>query len=328
MLRIRLGLEDLARLRLASSGVASPIEAMYSVMVLRGPAAGPAFRRWRARMRRLAGPETGPLLDLLRPDAGDLPDFLLTRTGDLGAYLETVASTPADALGAQLRAVYGGLRPSMYARDLASGDRAARTALITAIESYYRAFAADWPVLRETAAADLAERSSVLARAGLGAVLESLHPGLRWRPPALEIDRPGPDREIEPGGRPVVLVPALFLWGRPRVLLEPDGPLFVTYPAGGALRLPADPAAPDDPLTEALGRTRAQVLRALRTGRTTTQLAEQLAVSAASASEHTAVLRRAGLVASRREGRAVRHMATPLGLELLGAETAPRTGRG
>ncbi|MFF4652146.1 ArsR family transcriptional regulator [Streptomyces sp. NPDC001380] len=331
MLRIRLAPEDVARLRLAPAGVASPIEAMYSVIALRDGAGGPRdpgaradLRRWRARMRPRTGPETAPLLDLLGPGTADLPAFLLRRTGDMDAYLDAVASAPAAAVADQVRALYAGRRPSPYVRDLAGGDRAARTALTAAVGAYYRGFAADWPALRETAAADLAERSALLAREGVGAVLDSLHPAVRWRPPVLEIHRPGPDRDLDPGGRPVVLVPALFLRGRPRVLAEPDGPVFVTYPARGALRPepggPPGPAPQPDPLADALGRTRAEALRALRHGRTTTELAAVLAVSPASASEHAAVLRRAGLAATRREGRSVRHTATPLGLALLGAD--------
>jgi DNA-binding transcriptional ArsR family regulator len=51
--------------------------------------------------------------------------------------------------------------------------------------------------------------------------------------------------------------------------------------------------------------------------RTTSELALTLGISVASASTHAKTLRAAGLVATRRAGKAVRHVATPLGLRLL-----------
>jgi DNA-binding transcriptional ArsR family regulator len=51
----------------------------------------------------------------------------------------------------------------------------------------------------------------------------------------------------------------------------------------------------------------------------TTQVARDLGLSAASVSEHLSVLRRSGLVSARRSGRSVLYQRTLLGTELLGA---------
>jgi DNA-binding transcriptional ArsR family regulator len=51
----------------------------------------------------------------------------------------------------------------------------------------------------------------------------------------------------------------------------------------------------------------------------TTQVARELGLSAASVSEHLSVLRRAGLVTARRSGRSVLYQRTVFGTELLGA---------
>jgi hypothetical protein len=61
------------------------------------------------------------------------------------------------------------------------------------------------------------------------------------------------------------------------------------------------------------------VLRALITGCGTMQLAPDLQISPATASEHVTALREARLAAPRRTGRAVRHTLTPLGMQLLSA---------
>lgn len=50
---------------------------------------------------------------------------------------------------------------------------------------------------------------------------------------------------------------------------------------------------------------------------TTGQLAQRLDVSLVSASEHATVLRRAGLIVTARQGRAVLHTLTPPGADLL-----------
>jgi DNA-binding transcriptional ArsR family regulator len=61
------------------------------------------------------------------------------------------------------------------------------------------------------------------------------------------------------------------------------------------------------------------VLASVADGCTTTELARRAGVSLAAASQHAAVLRGAGLIASRRQGSAVVHVLTPLGAELLQA---------
>jgi DNA-binding transcriptional ArsR family regulator len=65
--------------------------------------------------------------------------------------------------------------------------------------------------------------------------------------------------------------------------------------------------------------TRAGILRAVDGGRNTTELARTVGTSIASASQHTAVLRAAGLITTHRTGPGVRHSLTPLGRSLLTA---------
>ena len=66
-----------------------------------------------------------------------------------------------------------------------------------------------------------------------------------------------------------------------------------------------------------MGHTRAAVLEALRTPRSTAELAACAGTSAPSASEHAAALRASGLVQTVRRGRGVNHSLTPLGRSLL-----------
>jgi DNA-binding transcriptional ArsR family regulator len=109
-------------------------------------------------------------------------------------------------------------------------------------------------------------------------------------------------------------------WRGPAVSIAGYRRPTLTYPVHPA---PASPPSPrDDPLAALVGATRADVLRALITGCGTMQLAREPQISPATASAHVTALREAGLAATRRTGRAVRHTLTPLGMQLL------RAGRG
>jgi DNA-binding transcriptional ArsR family regulator len=97
-------------------------------------------------------------------------------------------------------------------------------------------------------------------------------------------------------------------------------PLFADHPpeAGGNVliyatraTIPADEASQSHNLAGLLGQTRAAVLRALRTPRSTTELAACVGTSAPSASEHATALRASGLVQTVRHGRGVNHSLTP-----------------
>lgn len=66
-----------------------------------------------------------------------------------------------------------------------------------------------------------------------------------------------------------------------------------------------------------LGRTRAAILAMTATPHTTSDLARKLFISAASVSIHTKTLRSAGLLTTRRNGKAVLHTTTLLGHRLL-----------
>jgi DNA-binding transcriptional ArsR family regulator len=66
-----------------------------------------------------------------------------------------------------------------------------------------------------------------------------------------------------------------------------------------------------------MGHTRAAVLRTLSDPCSTAELAARLGISAPSACEHAAALRRADLIQTERRGRSVRHSLTPLGHSLL-----------
>ncbi|GAX51794.1 ArsR/SmtB family transcription factor [Streptomyces olivochromogenes] len=171
--------------------------------------------------------------------------------------------------------------------------------------------------------AECEARGRVLMAGGVEQLFTTLHSRIVWNAPVLEI-QDGPDEDIRLDGRGLVLTPAVFLGHRPgRVIrrLPQNGPVTVAFAAppdphrGGALW--DEPDDSGQALGALVGQTRAAALHVLRASCTTGQLADRLGISAAGASQHTAVLRRSGLITTRRIRNTVLHTLTPLGVALL-----------
>lgn len=275
------------------------------------------FGRWRtARWRELPA-AAAPLLSLVPPN-GASPTFLdpLTETFEEG--LETVRAAPRVTVTRELRRVCPAYRPlTSWVRDLAHDDREAWRNLDKAVRVGYAVLVSGhWERMRTSFFSDLAWRGRVQAEHGVGDMLAGLYPGSRWSGTTLEIASPR-DSDLVLTGAGVTLMPSSVWTAGPLIGCEPDGRYTLYYPA--LTPLPMTPEEPDvDPLVTLLGRTRAAVLRTLQRQHTTGELAAELGISVASASQHTKTLRAAGLVTSQRDGKHVWHTATPLGAGLFG----------
>jgi DNA-binding transcriptional ArsR family regulator len=186
-----------------------------------------------------------------------------------------------------------------------------KTAFTAAVQPY-------WADVRANHHSELAQHGRVLACRGVGAALTTLIPGASWRGDRMLIDSPQ-DRTVRLGGRGLLITPTAFWTGPPLVGELRDQPVLLAYPAPAVLSIRV--GAESDSLAAILGATRAAVLRLLSTEHTTGDIARQLGISAASASEHSAALRAARLISSRRDGKAVIHGATVLGLDLVRLNT-------
>ncbi len=185
-----------------------------------------------------------------------------------------------------------------------------------------QAIAPYWSALRRDVDADIADRARILTSAGTAALLASVHPSITWREPVLSIETRA-ERDLQLEGRGLTLQPAFFCWRTPFALDGPGAAPLLVYPIPRrtASLQPSSADQHERALAALLGRTRGAVLVALTYGASTSELASQLGVSRPSASEHAAVLREAGLVASRRERNSVWHTLTPLGHAVLDAGT-------
>ncbi|GAA0489102.1 transcriptional regulator [Paractinoplanes deccanensis] len=287
-------------------------ETIGSVQALRQPVSGPFLDRWRQTVRPRVPGAAAALFDVI-PAEGLVPDFLTP---------EGYSGWPTDRFAKALRAT-GTATACGELRGIDDAHRRTLAGLADALEAYHRICIA--PTVTTVDAllrAELAHRAGLILTDGVDAALATLGPDIRWTPPVLEVRSPA-EGEVRLGGRGLRLVPSVF-WSRPGVIAEASGWPTLTYPIHPAPATWAEPR--DDPLAALVGPTRARVLRALVTGRSTTELARDLRISAASASGHVTALRAAGLAATRRAGRAVRHTLTPLGLQVL-ASTRLRAGR-
>ncbi|QQM38671.1 ArsR/SmtB family transcription factor [Streptomyces liliifuscus] len=349
MLRVHFTADDIARVRVAAAP--DPLwEIVNSFQALIREENSLAFGEWRRIVRPRLGPADG-LLAALLPPRGYFPDFL---TPDLGGSLglehavDTVLGTPrADLRGDLARLAASPARPRQLpaeARALAEGTLEALQRLGAALYGYHRrALAAFWPHIRAQVDADRAVRARAVLGGGTDGLLASLRPVLRWQSPVLEADYPV-DHELRLGGRGLLLQPSFFCSRRPVTLAAPlpDRTPVLVYPIQHTLGWALMPGAtgrgsgpcsgpsagpgagPGAGLGALLGRTRAAILQDVVTGRTTGELAERIGISGAAVSQHTAVLRQAGLLLSVRRSKHVLHTITPAGLVLLdGAQHTP-----
>ncbi|UJW30482.1 winged helix-turn-helix domain-containing protein [Saccharothrix sp. AJ9571] len=158
---------------------------------------------------------------------------------------------------------------------------------------------------------------------GVHALLSTLHPRIRWHGPALDIDD---DRaaEIRLAGRGLTVVHSAFLSSAPAVLIgrgsETDPPALVVSALpqiAGRLRWSRERDPSVAALSALLGRTRATLLWQLSDTCTTGELAKRAGVSAATVSQHTGILREAGLITTARQRNTVHHSLTVLGRQLV-----------
>jgi DNA-binding transcriptional ArsR family regulator len=266
-------------------------ETIGSLQALRQPGRGPFLDRWSQAMRPRV--RRGPAAALLEavPAEGFVPDLFTP---------EKYSAMPTDRLVARLRKSRRKTELLAFGDALVAYQSSCISPAVTTVGALLRA--------------ELAHRAHLIFTAGVDEALATLGPGISWEPPVLVVRTPA-EGDVRLGGRGLRLVPSVF-WTRPGVSVAGYLRPTLSYPIHPA---PASPPLPrDDPLSALIGATRAQVLRALISGCGTMQLARDLGISPATASAHVTALREAGLAATRRTGRAVRHTLTPLGMQLLG----------
>ncbi|RSM95323.1 transcriptional regulator [Nonomuraea sp. WAC 01424] len=323
-LRIVFTGEDLARVRIA--GRADVMwEMALSLHILQRPGGASTLSGWRRQARAdlaeagLLKPVRERLVPLV-PIKAYFPDFLTPYESMNGFRqgLDVLADTPS----ARVRHEVDQLRPHVPVPatldDLARGNRRSIRGLARLSERYCQvAFGSRRTDMEAALGRERARLTRVLTDQGVEAMLASLGPSMRWRPPVLEADYATGRYEIHLQGRGLTLIPSYFGRFAPVAMADVSLPPVLVFPIQHAT--PAPGADPDDALPDLLGATRARVLRCIAAtdGCTTSELARRTGASLSSASAHAQVLQRAGLVTSTRHANMVIHQITRLGNDLI-----------
>lgn len=257
----------------------------------------------------------------LAPPGPYFPDFMTPIEGGAGfeAGLEALLSTPRQRVRMELDRLTPTRGSASWIAEVAEGKAATWAKVNFAMREYFRlALAPHWQVIRGQIRADFLMRSRMMTNGGIESMLGTMRPILRWDSPVLSMNGPA-DRDIHLQGRGLTIIPSYFNCRNPLRIWDLDLPPVLVYPAnrlGGLVRNPSEARLPGA-IADLLGHTRAAILTTTASGRTTSELAMELGISRATASEHATVLRNAGLIDSHREGRTILHTLSTLGQSLL-----------
>lgn len=297
-------------------------EAALAARALGARSVAPGVRRWRRTAAPRVQGSMRPLFKLISP-GGLFPDFLTPEVAAPGlepaveALMETPASVIRDELEPWLPADL-----DRYMRGLLEGRAGSRRALGNAVRDFHQhVLMPSSAELQRRYGADLGIRSQALLHGGIDGLLSSLHPDVEWSTPVLTTYGPTENWtvDIHLNGRGLELYPSPLVTNC-LALDAPNRRPVLVYPCADLTDADADPTT-TDALADLLGRTRAAVLRSLTHPATTTQLSRRLGISPASTSDHTRILRAAGLITTHRTQGTALHALTPTARPLLTGAT-------
>ncbi|MER6996512.1 DUF5937 family protein [Streptomyces sp. NPDC000410] len=202
-----------------------------------------------------------------------------------------------------------------FARRLLDDPASVRAWVRRLLEDCDQAFFADtWHRVRTQLAADARHKGEILRRKGLAEALHDVSPALSLNAEAgrIEADKlvVGRTTAVDPAvGAGITFVPSSFGWPHLSILHAPGWRPVVHYPVG-APELPGPASVEVLKLRmEALAHPmRMRLCRNLaRASYSTGELADSHGITAPEVSRHLSVLKKAGLVTTRRRGRYVLH---------------------
>ncbi|GAA3821264.1 hypothetical protein GCM10022403_063390 [Streptomyces coacervatus] len=288
---------------------------------------------WQLRqtaVRELQARRDLPLLTAIRSEPENhVPGFLFSQSAaqdSLEAELQAVASTPGEVVARQLEGFPESRRIRTF---LAAGERSFAQRAALELGRFWSEFMADrWNSVRSRIEEDIRHRSASLARRGLSATLNSLHPAFSYDSGVLSIRDERTWSLVE--SRRIVLHPSPLVttW---MVQDDPWGEsgTHLAYPVGADLS--ADRPEEQPPLTaqlgQVIGEARQLLLADLGDSRTTTELAERHHMSASTVSYHLLRLHRVGLLHRTREGSRVYYRRTPEADRLVARRDRRTAGR-
>lgn len=216
-----------------------------------------------------------------------------------------------------------GTHQERFTRRLLQDPPAVRAWFRTLMEDCEEAFFADiWARVQHQLAADARHKTELLRRKGLAEALASVSPAVALDDTStvITVDKLAVGRTAAGDGG-LVLVPTSLGWPHVMVLHRPEWQPAIIYPVSGS--------APQAPSVEQLGLrlealahpVRMRLCRHLaRAAYTTGELADAHGMTAPEISRHLGVLKKAGLITTRRRGRYVQHQLDLSAVVRLGSD--------
>jgi DNA-binding transcriptional ArsR family regulator len=327
-LTVDLGVGELAATRFAISPLSETVSGLQQLAGRDRQAINLRWLRWAADGLARDPLDLSHTWPLIASDRPTWPNFLvpapLGEGGSIEDDLAALRRTTARQVRASLRRVFGGELPDAVAALAAQPAVGLRAIAAELRAAHDRLIAPHWSRIRAVLDADVIYRAKQLAAGGAEKLFADLHKDLHWRDGRLMLEevRWRTERGVNRGPGGLVLIPVVL--GSPYVLIKKNTSTQTTvrYPARGVGALwTAGTQAPAGSAVRLLGRARAELLEALRSPATTTDLARALGVTPSAVSQHLRVLRESGLIARERSGRNVLYMTTALGATLIGTTT-------
>lgn len=317
MILARFHTEALTRVRFAISPM---FEMTRSIKVLQDPASAALHLPWvEQALPAVADLDLATLFALQSAPVYN-PDFVNPPPSsplvEFEDELAVMVATPPRQIAAEVRYAYEGVELPAVLEPFVTRPKRAIEGLAELMREYWaRTHEAHWPRLRSLLEHDVLYRSRQIADGGTARLFCDLDPGVSWSEGVLRIECGVCESDLNLDERGLLLVPSVFVWPKVTILtLEPWQPT-LAYPARGIGMLwsPDDASAPPDALERLVGRTRATLLTALDSPRSTTELAGELGLTPGGVSQHLGVLRDAGLVCGRRVARSVLYLRSAEG---------------
>lgn len=321
MVRFHFGQSDLLQTRFA---IAPLMELIGAVYVLRNPARYAVHRPWATWARPRTERLDLSLLDIATPvETPFWPVFVgpppRAPRAELTEELDRVRSTPADQVAAEISRAYPAGVPPVAQPFLDDPDGALGQVVEQMRAFWDAALAPWWKRISAVLESEIAARARALVAVGPQAAFTGLHPTVRWDGSALCVHpTTKASADVQLAGRGLLLVPGVFTWPSVWPRTDPPWDPALVYPPPGIAELWEPERPGDEALESLLGRRRARVLLELDRPSSTLELARRMEASAGGVSDHLTVLRRAGLVTRRREGREVIYARTAKGTSLCG----------
>ena len=135
--------------------------------------------------------------------------------------------------------------------------------LVEQMREYWKlAIEPHWPRIRQLHEADVTYRARQLALGGAELLFADLHPMLEWKDGSLVLNKQFCE-SVDPAGRGLILIPAVFDWPGVAVLIEGEQPVLSYSPRGIATLWDDAPPERTGAMDELIGGTRADLLRVL-----------------------------------------------------------------